>query len=67
MGREAGRQAITVQKNVAAFRQTILIGKVDVIKFLGYRCTLIVSAQYGGFNGVAVHGSRLTAGKVVRF
>lgn len=68
---EAGWQAVSIEKH-GTFPPLILIGKVNVIKFLGYRCTLFVPAHDGGYNSVAVHGSRLKAagsqqGKLARF
>ncbi|KYP97749.1 hypothetical protein BG74_00275 [Sodalis-like endosymbiont of Proechinophthirus fluctus] len=59
MTAKAGGKAVSIEKNTASFSQggTILIGKVNVIKFWEYRCILFVPAHYGGrYNRVAVHG-----------
>ena len=38
------RKMIAIEKNMTRFQQAVLIGKIDVIKMSGNRCTLFVPA-----------------------
>ena len=54
---EARRQLISGQKDVTRFFQTVVIGKVNVIKISGNRCTLIIEVEGSGFDGGMFHVS----------
>ncbi|QHM71845.1 hypothetical protein C7M51_02137 [Mixta intestinalis] len=47
---KTGGQAVAAKKNILSLQQAVLIRKVDVIEFSGYRCTLIVPVQFSVFN-----------------
>lgn len=44
------REIIATQKDIPRLFQTVVIGKIDVVKRSGNRCTLFVPAQLGVFN-----------------
>ncbi len=52
---KAFRELITVQKDIAGLFQTVIIGKINVIKISGNRCTLIIKRQAGGLYGDRFH------------
>jgi hypothetical protein len=43
-------EIIATQKDITCLFQTVVIGKIDVVKRSGNRCTLFVPAQSGVFN-----------------
>ena len=57
MLREAFLELVSVEENVARLFQTVVIGKVDIVKISGNRCTLSVEFQVGGLYGVLFHVS----------
>jgi hypothetical protein len=50
-------ELVSAEENVARLFQTVVIGKVDIVKISGNRCTLSVEFQVGGLYGVLFHVS----------
>ena len=51
------RKIVSINENIARLLQTVIVGKIDIIKISGNRCTLSVKFEVGRLYGGLFHVS----------